>query len=115
MRVVADVEVNKKTGKILVTHLYASQINGLTISPGLVENQMSGNLIQGLSRGLVEELAFDKTRVTSLDWVTYSGTPRRLYRLDPAHRPTVDRPGRACQRPGDRCRRQRLLRRNRCD
>ncbi len=69
--IVADVQVNKKSGKILVTHLYASQINGLTISPGLVENQMSGNLIQGLSRGLVEELRFNKSRVTSLDWVSY--------------------------------------------
>jgi nicotinate dehydrogenase subunit B len=69
--VVADIQVNKKTGKILVKHLYAAQINGLTISPGLVENQMSGNLIQGLSRGLIEELTFSKTRVTGLDWVSY--------------------------------------------
>jgi nicotinate dehydrogenase subunit B len=69
--IVADIELNKKTGKINVTHLYAAQINGLTISPGLVENQMSGNLIQGLSRGLLEEITFDKSRVTSLDWVTY--------------------------------------------
>jgi CO/xanthine dehydrogenase Mo-binding subunit len=69
--IVADVQVNKKTGKILVTHLYAAQINGLTISPGLVENQMSGNLIQGLSRGMYEQVTFDRKRVTSLDWITY--------------------------------------------
>src|SRR5205823_3948597 len=30
--VIADVEVNKKTGKILVKHMYASQDAGLTIS-----------------------------------------------------------------------------------
>ena len=69
--IVADIEVNKKTGKITVTHLYAAQNNGLTISPGLVENQMSGNLIQGLCRGMLEEVTFDKSRVTSLDWVSY--------------------------------------------
>ncbi len=69
--VVADISVNKKTGKITVDHLYASQVNGLTISPGLVQNQMSGNLIQGLSRGLLEQVAFNKSHVTSLDWVTY--------------------------------------------
>jgi CO/xanthine dehydrogenase Mo-binding subunit len=69
--VVADVSVNKKTGKITVDHLYASQVNGLTISPGLVQNQMSGNLIQGLSRGLLEQVAFSKSHVTSLDWVSY--------------------------------------------
>ena len=69
--VVADISVNKKSGKITVDHLYAAQVNGLTISPGLVENQMSGNLIQGLSRGLLEQVAFSKSHVTSLDWVTY--------------------------------------------
>ena len=69
--VVADITVNKSTGKIRVDHLYAAQVNGLTISPGLVENQMSGNLIQGLSRGLLEQVTFDKSHVTSLDWVTY--------------------------------------------
>jgi CO/xanthine dehydrogenase Mo-binding subunit len=69
--IVAHVQVNKKTGKIVVTHLYAAQINGLTVSPGLVENQMSGNLIQGLSRGLYEEVTFNRKRVTSLDWITY--------------------------------------------
>ncbi len=69
--VVAQISVNKKTGKISVHHLYAAQINGLTISPGLVENQMSGNLIQGLSRGLLEQVTFSRSRVTSLDWVTY--------------------------------------------
>ena len=31
--VVADIEVNKKTGKILVKHLYIAQNNGITISP----------------------------------------------------------------------------------
>ena len=34
-------------------------------------NQMSGNLIQGASQILHEELQFDKKRVTSRDWVSY--------------------------------------------
>jgi CO/xanthine dehydrogenase Mo-binding subunit len=67
----ADVEVNRKTGKITVKDIYAIQDNGLTINPGLVENQMSGSLIMGVSRALVEEVSFSKTRVTSLDWATY--------------------------------------------
>jgi len=69
--VVADVEVNKATGKILVTHLYGALQAGLTINPGLVENQMVGLLMQGTSRTLVEQLAFTKTSVTGLDWVSY--------------------------------------------
>jgi CO/xanthine dehydrogenase Mo-binding subunit len=69
--VVADIEVNKKTGKILVKHLTISQNNGITISPQLVANQMSGAAIQGLSRALYEQVTFDKERITSNDWVTY--------------------------------------------
>jgi CO/xanthine dehydrogenase Mo-binding subunit len=69
--VVADIEVNKKTGKIIVKHIYAAEDNGLTINPALVENQIVGNVIHGVSRTLVEELRFDTKQQTSLDWVTY--------------------------------------------
>jgi CO/xanthine dehydrogenase Mo-binding subunit len=68
---VAHIEVDKKTGKITILHLYAGQDSGLAIDPGLIENQMSGNLIQGASKILHEELQFSKTRVTSMDWATY--------------------------------------------
>jgi CO/xanthine dehydrogenase Mo-binding subunit len=68
---VADVTVNKKTGKITVTHVYAGMDAGLAISPELIENQMVGATIQGVSRALTENVSFSKTRVTGLDWVTY--------------------------------------------
>jgi nicotinate dehydrogenase subunit B len=32
---------------------------------------MSGALIQGLSRAMLEQVTFNKDRVTSLDWVSY--------------------------------------------
>jgi len=60
-----------KTGKIVAKHLYVSQVNGVTIGPDLVGNQMSGSAIQGLSRALYEQYTFTKERLTSLDWVTY--------------------------------------------
>jgi nicotinate dehydrogenase subunit B len=69
--VVADIQVNKKTGKIAVQHLYGAQDNGITINPGLVENQMVGNLVQGTSRALWEEMTFNTNQITSVDWVTY--------------------------------------------
>jgi CO/xanthine dehydrogenase Mo-binding subunit len=69
--VAADIEVNKKTGKIVVKHLYAAQDAGLTVNPALVENQMSGCLVQGCSRALLEEVRFNKVRSTSLDWNSY--------------------------------------------
>ena len=50
--VVADITVNKKTGKIVVNHIYAAQENGFTVGPDLVENQMVGNVIQSTSRAL---------------------------------------------------------------
>jgi CO/xanthine dehydrogenase Mo-binding subunit len=69
--IAAEIEVNMKSGKIVAKHMYASQVAGLTVAPSLVENQMSGSLIMGVSRALHEAVAFDRGRVTSLDWVTY--------------------------------------------
>jgi CO/xanthine dehydrogenase Mo-binding subunit len=69
--VVADIEVNKKTGKIVVKHLYISQNNGITVNLEGVTTQMSGAAIQGLSRALYEQATWNKDRVTSLDWVSY--------------------------------------------
>jgi CO/xanthine dehydrogenase Mo-binding subunit len=69
--VVADIEVDKKTGKIVAKHVWVAQNNGITVSVDGVANQMSGALIQGLSRALYEQPQWNKERVTSLDWVTY--------------------------------------------
>jgi CO/xanthine dehydrogenase Mo-binding subunit len=69
--IVADVQVNKKSGKMVAKHLYISQNNGITIGPQLVANQMSGAAIQGLSRAMLEQNQFTKERITSTDWVTY--------------------------------------------
>jgi CO/xanthine dehydrogenase Mo-binding subunit len=69
--VIADIQVDKKSGKILVTHAYVAQNNGITVNVEGVTNQMSGALIQGLSRALWEAPSWNKERVTSLDWVTY--------------------------------------------
>jgi nicotinate dehydrogenase subunit B len=69
--IVADVQVNKKSGKMVAKHLYIAQGNGITVGPQLVANQMSGATIQGLSRAMLEQTAFTKERITSLDWVTY--------------------------------------------
>ncbi len=68
---VANVSVNKETGKVTVNHLWAAQDSGFAINPDLLMNQMSGSLIQGVSRLLHEELQFNKNRVTSRDWVSY--------------------------------------------
>ena len=56
--------MNKKTGKILVTHIYAAQDSGFAMNPSLIYNQMIGNVIQGASRALWEEVTFNKNHVT---------------------------------------------------
>jgi CO/xanthine dehydrogenase Mo-binding subunit len=68
---VADVEVNKKTGKITVKHVYEAFTAGLSVNPGLVENQLVGGITQILSRLFTEQLRFSKTHITSGDFVTY--------------------------------------------
>jgi nicotinate dehydrogenase subunit B len=69
--IVADVQVNKKTGRMVATHLTIAQNNGITVSPQNVGNQMSGAVIQGLSRAMWEKPSWTKERLTSVDWVTY--------------------------------------------
>ena len=68
---VAEIEVNKRTGVIVAKHLYGALDCGLTVNPGLVENQIVGMMIQATSRMLKEEVAFDNVGVTSVDWVSY--------------------------------------------
>jgi len=68
---VVEIEVNKKTGVIRATHIYNGVDPGLAVNPALVENQMTGAAIQGLSRALHEEVRFDKRRVLGLDFVSY--------------------------------------------
>jgi nicotinate dehydrogenase subunit B len=68
---VADIQVNKQSGKITVTHLYCAQDSGFAVNPDLIYNQMIGNLTQSTSRALWEEVTFNKNNVTSVDWVTY--------------------------------------------
>jgi CO/xanthine dehydrogenase Mo-binding subunit len=54
-----------------VGHVYQAVSAGLTISPGLVENQIVGGVTQILSRMFGEQYRYGKTRVTSTDFVSY--------------------------------------------
>jgi len=68
---VADVVVNKKTGKVTVKHVYQAFSAGLLISPGLVENQLIGGITQIVSRVMTEQVRFSRTNVVSSDFVSY--------------------------------------------
>ena len=68
---VAEVEVDKRTGNIVVKRLYGALDAGLAINPALIENQIIGQMVQSTSRVLKEEILFDEHGVTSLDWNSY--------------------------------------------
>jgi nicotinate dehydrogenase subunit B len=69
--VVAEVEVDTSTGKVTVTRITMAYDCGLIINPDGVKNQIEGNVMQGVSRALIEEVKFDAAGVKSVDWVTY--------------------------------------------
>jgi CO/xanthine dehydrogenase Mo-binding subunit len=68
---VVDLEVNKDTGVILVKHVYTAMDCGLALNPGIVESQMVGGAVHGVSIALREEVQFNQTNVSSLDWNSY--------------------------------------------
>ncbi len=68
---VAAVEVDKSSGQISVKRVVCSHDCGLIINPDGLKNQIEGNIVQGISRALYEEVAFDGHGVTSLDWLSY--------------------------------------------
>jgi nicotinate dehydrogenase subunit B len=87
---VADVEVNRSTGEIKVNTVYLTHDCGQIINPDGLKNQLDGNVLQTLSRTLKEEVNFDRSHVTSLDWesypiLTFPEIPELVYDL-------IDRP-----------------------
>ena len=65
---VAEVEVKRSTGDIRVTKFYLAHDCGQIVNPDGLKNQLDGNVIQTVSRTLIEELKYDRSAVTSLDW-----------------------------------------------
>ena len=68
---VAEVEVYRSSGIVRVTHLWGALDAGCTVNPNIVEAQITGQLVQTVSRMLYEEVKFDTKAVTSLDWNSY--------------------------------------------
>ena len=68
---VAEVEVTLSSGLIRVTRFSIAHDCGQIINPDGLRNQIDGNIVQTMSRTLKEELQFDRSRVTSLDWASY--------------------------------------------
>lgn len=68
---VAEVEVDKTTGHVRVKRATVAHDCGLVVNPDGMKNQIEGNVTQGTSRALLEEVQFDSAGVKSLDWKSY--------------------------------------------
>ncbi len=71
LAVVAEIEVERKTGRIWGRKFTVAHDCGLIINPEGLRYTIEGALVQTLSRALFEEVQFDSTKVTSVDWVSY--------------------------------------------
>ncbi len=69
--VVAEVQVNTKSGEISAKRFFVAHDCGQIINPDGLRNQIEGNVVQTVSRVLKEEVSFDRSMVTSLDWGSY--------------------------------------------
>jgi CO/xanthine dehydrogenase Mo-binding subunit len=68
---VAQIEVDKKTGKVAVTKMTVAADGGQIVNPNGIRAQIEGATIYSTSRALKEQVVFDKSKVISRDWVTY--------------------------------------------
>ena len=69
---VAEVEVephDRRDPRAALLHRRTTA--GRSSIPDGLKNQLEGNVIQTVSRTLIEELKFDRSMVTSLDWASY--------------------------------------------
>src|SRR5580658_7303684 len=64
---IAGVEVDRRSGKIHVRKFTVAHDCGQIINPKQVIKSVEGNIVQGVSRTLWEEVTFDSKNVTSVD------------------------------------------------
>ena len=69
--IVAEVEVDRRSGKVWGRKFTVAHDCGLIVNPDGLRRCIEGNVVQGTSRALAEEVAFDRAKVTSTDWLSY--------------------------------------------
>jgi CO/xanthine dehydrogenase Mo-binding subunit len=87
-----EVDINRERGGVRVVRAVAAVDSGQAVNPDGIRNQIEGGIIQSLSWTLAEEVTFDETRVTSVDWggypiLRFNGVPDSI----DVH--VIDRPG----------------------
>jgi CO/xanthine dehydrogenase Mo-binding subunit len=68
---IAEVEVNRRTGRVFVKRMVCAHDCGLVINPEALRRTLEGGMLHSVSRALHEEVTFDTEKVTSVDWASY--------------------------------------------
>jgi CO/xanthine dehydrogenase Mo-binding subunit len=66
-----EVAVDRRSGRIQVERVVCAHDCGQIINPDGVRSQVEGAILQTLSRALLEEIRFDRSRVTTVNWASY--------------------------------------------
>ena len=69
--VVAEVEIDRKSGRVRVPRAFAAAEPGQIINPDGLANQSEGGMIPSTSWTLREAVRFDRNGITSRDWNGY--------------------------------------------
>ena len=69
--VIAEVEVDRSSGRIYARRFVVAHDCGQIINPDGLAKCIEGNVVQGISRTLWEEVKFTDKSVTTVDWLTY--------------------------------------------
>lgn len=68
---VAEVDVDRSTGKVKVKRVVAAMDCGLAINPDTVLSQIEGSIVMGCSSSLNEAILFDKGRILTDSFLDY--------------------------------------------
>jgi CO/xanthine dehydrogenase Mo-binding subunit len=80
---IAEVEVNRQSGRVWVKRLVCAHDCGLVINPEGLRRTIECGMLHSLSRALHEEVRFDTEKTTGVDWVTHpslrhADTPEKI-------------------------------------
>jgi CO/xanthine dehydrogenase Mo-binding subunit len=94
---IAEVEVNRQTGRVWAKRLVCAHDCGLVINPEGLKRTVECGMLHGLSRAIWEEVRFDNEKVISVDWVSHpslrhSDTPQSIEVVLVNGDPNPDRP-----------------------
>jgi CO/xanthine dehydrogenase Mo-binding subunit len=80
---IAEVEVDRRTGRVWAKRIVVAHDCGLVINPEGLRRTVECGTLHGLSRALYEEVRFDTEKVTGVDWIssptlTHADAPERI-------------------------------------